>query len=1372
MGGLVLRSSESHGLTRVAALLVCAACIALTTASAAGATTIPPFGSEGQGAGQFVAPSGIAVDQESGDLYIADRANQRVDKFGPQGEFLLAWGWGVANGAAEPQACGPAAVPATATCQIGLPGEGSGEFGEQGPVGLAVDNDPLDGSHGDVYVEDGINHRVEKFGPEGRFILMFGGAVDRTTEADVCLAAEECQAGTAGSEPGQFVELLATTIAVDPAGTVYVADEVGPNGENGRIQEFSEGGVHTGEVTLANSGGIFALAVASSEELYVLSELLAGVHEFNASGAEVGVRDEAAPSFSSVLAIGPADELFVYNGESGHVLEYSSSGAQLASIPTELDENADGMVFANAVDGLYILYRAQVRFAAQPPPGPLVVSESANATQIVTGASLEAVVNPEGHETTYHFEYGTTEAYVASTAEEPLPGGEGFEDASVSASVTNLQPLTTYHFRVVAQSECEPVEHPGRICTTDGPDETFRTLPPVSIEGESVSHVTDGSAQLEAALDPNRLSTEFFFEYGHTASYEARIPITSGKIGALSVVVPVNVLLEGLTSGSTYHFRVVAHNVAGTVTGTDQVFTTQVGGAAHLIDGRRWEMVSPPEKHGSLLESLPDEGGAIIAAQDGSAFAYIAKAPIDIEPAGNRSLADQQLLATRSAGGWTTQDIATPHESVSGLVPGNLSEYKLFSPNLSLALVEPEGPTLLSAEATERTPYIRHDDTCSNEPQLCFEPLVTAGNVPAGTKFGALELGGVRSAASGLEFVGATPDLRHVVLAAPQSLVEGFNAGEGNLGEDALYEWSPGQGGSRPGTLAPISILPHGVSASVERGAKLGGGSLDIRNAISANGSRVFFESIDANHLFVRDMGKEETEQLDAPEAGAAGGLGSAVFQLANAEGTKAFFIDTARLTTDATGNEREPDLYMCEVGEPGGHLACTLRDLTVDAHPGKSADVLGVVLGAGETAEDVYFVANGALAPGAVQGDCAGVGGSAVGECNLYVYDTITQHTRLIAVLSNADLPDWEAQKENLNRLTARVSPNGRFLAFMSQRSLTGYDNRDAVSGAADEEVYLYDAASGRLTCASCDPTGARPVGLFESEDPLAPELLVDSRHLWAGQTLAGSVPGWTSTEETRALYQSRYLDDDGRLFLDSPEGLAPQDANGLEDVYEYEPQGVGPAGARCEPGVSDGSEVYEPGRTAEVEGRQVEEGSGCVGLISSGTSGEETAFLDASATGPGGEESEDVFFLTTARLSPADVDSALDAYDAHICSTATPCPSTETVASTTCAEVAECRGSSSAESASVGQPPSATLTGSGNVPLPAPAKAQKTAAQIRAEQLAKALKVCRVKRNKHRRQSCEAQARKRYDPPLPKARKKHKPTGSKAARDRKGSM
>lgn len=144
----------------------------------------------------------------------------------------------------------------------------------------------------------------------------------------------------------------------------------------------------------------------------------------------------------------------------------------------------------------------------------------------------------------------------------------------------------------------------------------------------------------------------------------------------------------------------------------------------------------------------------------------------------------------------------------------------------------------------------------------------------------------------------------------------------------------------------------------------------------------------------------------------------------------------------------------------------------------------------AGADGSYVYFVADGILetspgsskqVAGAVHGDCGlGVSDLGVGAvCNVYV-----RHggvTRLVAVLSAGDLPDW---RQELARNASRVSPDGRWLAFMSDRSLTGYDNEDVTGhGRKDEEVFEYHAPqnlekeSGTLTCVSCDPTGARPV-------------------------------------------------------------------------------------------------------------------------------------------------------------------------------------------------------------------------------------------------------------------------------------------------------
>jgi hypothetical protein len=302
-----------------------------------------------------------------------------------------------------------------------------------------------------------------------------------------------------------------------------------------------------------------------------------------------------------------------------------------------------------------------------------------------------------------------------------------------------------------------------------------------------------------------------------------------------------------------------------------------------------------------------------------------------------------------------------------------------------------------------------------------------------------------------------------------------------------------------------------------------------------------------------------------------------------------------------------------------------------------------------------------------------------------------------------------------------------------MSQRSLTGYDNRDAVSGKPDEEVYLYDAGTGGLACASCNPTGARPVGIEVRET----STLFASGRVWPKATLAGNVPGWTPYALGLARYQSRYLSDSGRLFFNSSDALVPGDVDGTEDVYEYEPKGVG----GCTSTPAGGGVVFKPGGAFKVEGREGSEGAGCVGLISSGRSSEESGFLDASANG------SDVFFLTAAKLSKEDFDTSLDIYDAHECTGSSPCFPAVVARPPACSSGDSCKAAPSVQPEIFGAPSSATFTGTGNVasPPPSPVKV-KTAAQVKAEKLAGALAGCRKKRQKRVRVACEVSARKRY--------------------------
>jgi hypothetical protein len=89
---------------------------------------------------------------------------------------------------------------------------------------------------------------------------------------------------------------------------------------------------------------------------------------------------------------------------------------------------------------------------------------------------------------------------------------------------------------------------------------------------ESASSVTQHAAKLSATVNPNGTEvTECKFEYGTTTSYGSSAPCTPPPG---TVVVGVQAALQGLTEGTTYHFRIVARNVGGTAVGADQAFTT------------------------------------------------------------------------------------------------------------------------------------------------------------------------------------------------------------------------------------------------------------------------------------------------------------------------------------------------------------------------------------------------------------------------------------------------------------------------------------------------------------------------------------------------------------------------------------------------------------------------------------------------------------------------------------------------------------------------------------------------------------------------------------------------------------------------------
>jgi DNA-binding beta-propeller fold protein YncE len=882
---------------------------------------------------------------------------------------------------------------------------------------------------------------------------------------------------------------------------------------------------------------------------------------------------------------------------------------------------------------------------------------------------------------------------------------------------------------------------------------------PPSVDSESAQNVTPTSERLSAQIDPKGAETHYFFQYG-TVNCEtspsscAEVPSGGAQIAAGFGDVEVSRELSGLQPGTDYFFRVIAENVHGKAEGAIRTFTTLPSSLETLADNRAWELVTPPEKNGIGIEAITIRGGLIQASEDGHAITYWAAGPIGPNPEGNRAFEVSQILSTRGIDAWSSQDIQTPTEKGEGLAVGGLQEYQAFTPDLSFSYVAPQpGQELeptehppLSEEATERTIYRRNNFSCQPPPSTCYTPLVTGANNTANTQFGGK-----------LTLVGASPDLNHAVIDSKVALTTTPLAPE----QPGLYEWGSGAALQLVSELpAPGEISCGGSSCKPAWGPALGDSNFNVRNAVSDSGSRVFWtastgQAEEDERLYMRDTATAETIQIDAaqgvvePPAGV-----EDEYQTASSDGSRVFFTSPNPLNTEsslgeeAVEHEEGRDLYVCELGVAAKQ--CNLQDLTV-GRPGESADVQGV-LGASTGGSVVYFVANGVLGEGAAEGAAPGNcgGGDPGATCSLYEdhYNPAAKKwdaPTFIATLSGKDSPVWKSQgvHNQLTFVTSRVSPSGQFVAFMSERPLTGYDNRDThaeAHEARDEEVFLYDSTSKRLKCASCNPSGARPAGVLDT--PRAGEgygLLVDRPAVWVGRWLAASIPGWSGPNEPFGRYQSRYLSDDGRLFFNAADALVPQDKNerleevnsetkatemvGVEDVYEYEPAGVG----GCEK-------------------------EGCVSLISSGKSAQESAFLDAS--GRPGQEGDDAFFVTTQQLVAADQDPFSDVYDARVCTESAPCLRSEVSSQRPCEETDRCRPPGPSQQV-FGAPTSATFSGPGNSMSVETrgSKASTPAHRVtRAEHLAKALKACRKKykgkskAKKHKRAVCERQAKKKY--------------------------
>jgi hypothetical protein len=661
----------------------------------------------------------------------------------------------------------------------------------------------------------------------------------------------------------------------------------------------------------------------------------------------------------------------------------------------------------------------------------------------------------------------------------------------------------------------------GRVFVTEGLAEpaagghsrVLKYTPPVApkLEGELASEVGVTEAKLGALVNPGGLSASYRFEYGTTTVYGNTTPFPEGDTGGGFQPRTVWAAASGLTSGMTYHYRVVVTSeLGGELVGEDHTFTTRTaaqancpnaqfrtGFSAGLPDCRAYELVTPPNETSAqpdpwLGNGLESAFRANVAAVDGNRLAFNARDVFPGSPSGGFS-----YVATRGASGWSSENVIPSQnyydnrfcETYMSSYSTDLTKGIFELPQGGLGCGGPE-PELVPGEPKGVGNLYLRDNTNGSYQLINMPPPGVTG--------------------ASAELLTASADLDHVLFRENAQLTSDAPGGVANV-----YEWADG-------ALHLLrTVLPDGTPVA----------GVLATPAISRDGSWIFFTY--AGGLYAQSSGGG-TVQLDASQTGGGAGGGGSLVSV-SADSSQVFFLDANRLTADSTAEIGKRDLYRYDFAAGEGKR---LIDLTVD--PTEPADVQNV-RGVSKDGSYVYFEADGVL-PGSVAN---GHGETAQpGQPNLYVW-----HGGGSTFIATQVIAGTPGAKETL-----QVAANGAFLAIASTKRLTGYDNTDANTEQPDSEIYLYGAPANALVCASCNPSGQRPIS--------------------------------STSPEERA---PRYVSDNGQVFFDSSEALLPADTNGQIDVYEFEAAGVG----SC-------SELV-----------------GCVSLLSTGTSSRITAFIDASPSG-----------------------------------------------------------------------------------------------------------------------------------------------------------
>ena len=639
------------------------------------------------GLGELIAPFGIATDQASGAVYVSDGGSGQIIRY-------------TSNGAPIPTF--------TPDPTFSSPPQGF----EPGQIGNFSSPLAVDSTTGDLLVADRGTQQISRFSSSGAFISSFDGV---------------------GSNGGRFQAL--SSLTVDSAGDVYVVDVIEgsinfPDQGRSVVERFNPDGTPDNSFAPEIQTPRVAAFDSSSGNLLVIGRSEGG---------------DATPPFPLRLYAFHDDEPVVQLDLPAN----TAIGAEAKGIAAGIGPDRRVYVSQDILSfGNPNIYVGVLTLAPR-----LVPDLTLNPPTEVTTSSvhLSGAVNPLGLPGfKYRIEYSAPGVPTKSTPEIPI--SEGSSSVNFDQDITGLAANNTYAFKIVAESSEVTFDSQAQKASTP--------ISAPAVATEPVVDFTATRATLRGSVNPFGLQTRYYYEYGVSASYGSRVPVSGGGAVAGKGYVLKDVAhgISGLQPATTYHYRLIAESSAGLTEGEDRTFTTA---AAELV--REYEQISPVEKGGANAEIYR----GFQPSPDGNRLAYQWKTSPSGSSEGGAGPLFPRAVAFRGADGWNSV----------GTDPPQRAEGRGQQPQLAFTLaVSEDASKALVISARKLAPGAAEGDS-----NIYLRDLQTGSYTTVATTPGSF-WSGIWGTVGNQPFFGGTPDFSHVLLNTYPPLLPGGP-------EFGVYEW-------------------------------------------------------------------------------------------------------------------------------------------------------------------------------------------------------------------------------------------------------------------------------------------------------------------------------------------------------------------------------------------------------------------------------------------------------------------------------------------------------------------------------------------------------------------------------------------------------